>query len=96
MLTVHPRPGSSASQRYSGVSRKTGSITRRAALIRAVSRRVSGMTRQRSAAGAEVARPSTAAVAMPAVGYDPAAAARASRPTSLTPLADPIMRASFR
>jgi len=40
MLTAHPRTGSSASQRYSGVPRKTGSITRRAARIRAVSRRV--------------------------------------------------------
>ena len=49
MLTAHPRPGSSASQRYSGVPRKTGSITRRAARIRAMSRRVSGMTQQRTA-----------------------------------------------
>jgi len=37
---VQPRAGSSASQRYSGVSRKTGSITRRAARIREVFRRV--------------------------------------------------------
>ncbi len=40
MLTAHPRTGSSASQRYSGEPRKTGSITRRAARIRALSRRV--------------------------------------------------------
>src|SRR5215469_16258147 len=52
MLTVHPRSGSSASQRYSGVSRKIGSIARRAARIRAMSRRVSCTAQQRSAAGA--------------------------------------------
>ena len=56
MLTAQPRPGSSASQRYSGVSRKTGSITRRAARIRAVSRRVCGMTQQRSVPGADSIR----------------------------------------
>jgi hypothetical protein len=44
MLTVHPRSGSSASQRYSGVSRKIGSIARPAARIRAVFRRVSCTT----------------------------------------------------
>jgi hypothetical protein len=49
-LTVHPRSGSSALQRYSGVSRKIGSITRRAAWIRAMSRRVSCTTAQWSSA----------------------------------------------
>src|ERR1700758_2855369 len=52
MLTAHPRTGSSASQRYSGVPRKTGSITRRAARILAVSRRVFCTAQQRSAVGA--------------------------------------------
>jgi hypothetical protein len=48
MLTAHPRSGSSVSQRYSGVSRKIGSITRRAARIRALSRRVPCVTQQRN------------------------------------------------
>src|SRR4051794_41976618 len=42
MLTAQPSSGSSASQRYSGVSRKIGSIVWRAARIRAVSSRVAG------------------------------------------------------
>ena len=66
MLTVHPRAGSSASHRYSGVSRNTGSITPRAASTRPPSSRVRTTTPRRYPRPGPAPRPSDSAAPRPA------------------------------